>query len=71
MDILGIKKGYLVIQMLLIVIWPLLSLLALLVLRGSHLAGTNLAMWALIIVAIPVLGALAFFIIRPEDNSLP
>lgn len=69
MDSLGINTGYFMLQMLLIVIWPLLSLFALFMLRRSHVAGTPLVLWAAMIVAIPVLGAAAFLIIRPRHNS--
>ncbi len=48
--------------------WLLLSLLALFGLRRRGLAGTTLAIWVLIIVAVPILGALAFWIVRPKDG---
>jgi hypothetical protein len=49
--------------------WPLLSLLALFTLRGRGLTGTTLALWVLIIVAVPFLGAVAFFVVRPSSNE--
>ena len=39
-------------------------------LRGKNLPATPKAIWALIILGIPILGAVAFFIVKPEDNSL-
>jgi hypothetical protein len=48
--------------------WPLLSLLALFTLRGRGLTGSTLALWVLIIVAMPFLGALAVWIVRPGDQ---
>ncbi len=71
MIITGINWGYLIIQMLIFGIYPLLSLVALLALRRSHVTGIPQVLWALLIVAIPVLGALAFFIVRPTENHQP
>ena len=51
--------------------WPCVAVLALLALRGRGLAGTALALWVLIIVAVPVLGPPAYFILRPGDRQLP
>jgi len=69
MDILGINWSYLILQIFFVVVWPLLSLVALYTLRRRHLNGTNQALWALLIVAIPVLGALAFFVIKPGTSD--
>lgn len=66
---LGINWGYLIVQLLVFGIYPLLSLLALFALRRSHLTGITQALWALLIVAIPVLGALAFFIVKPTEKT--
>lgn len=43
--------------------WPLLNLLALFGLRGRGLDSTTDVLWALLIVAVPFLGALAFWIV--------
>lgn len=51
--------------------WPLLSLLTLFALRGRGLNSTTLAIWVLIIVAVPFLGAVAFWIVRPGDRQPP
>jgi Phospholipase_D-nuclease N-terminal len=51
--------------------WPLLSLVALGSLRGRGLAGAAQAIWVLIIVAVPFLGALAYLIVRPSDRQPP
>lgn len=67
MQVLGINWGLLIIQFLIFGSWPLLSLIALFSLRSSHLTGTNQALWAFLIVAVPVLGALAFFVVRPNE----
>ena len=71
-DTLGINWGLLIIQFLIFGGWPLFSLIALFALRRSNLTGTNQVLWALLIIAIPVLGTLAFFIVRPSEiNSHP
>lgn len=71
MEMLGINWSYLIIQMLIFGSWPFLSLIALLALRRSRITGTTQVLWAILIVAVPVLGALAFFIVKPiEDNQL-
>ena len=46
--------------------WPLLALLSLLSLRRRQLINPAQAIWALIIVAVPLLGALAYWIVRPQ-----
>ena len=65
----GINWGYLIVQTLLFCIYPVLSLIALFALRRSRVTGVVQVLWALLIVAIPVLGALAFFIVKPTDNT--
>jgi hypothetical protein len=51
-----------------LLLWLLLSLLALFALQGRGLTGTTLAIWVLIMVAVPFLGALAVWIVRPGDQ---
>ncbi|MCC6192590.1 MAG: hypothetical protein IT318_26490 [Anaerolineales bacterium] len=71
MEPLGINFGLLV-RLLFglapLLLWLLLTLLALFALRGRGLAGTTLAIWVLVIVAAPFLGALAVWIVRPRDQ---
>ncbi|HLO33944.1 MAG TPA: PLDc N-terminal domain-containing protein [Anaerolineales bacterium] len=69
METLGINWGYLIFQLLVFGIYPVLSLIALFALRRSRITGLNQVLWALLIAAIPVLGALAFFIINPTENT--
>ena len=69
MDVLGINWGFLVIQMLVFGLYPLLSLFALFALRRNHITGIAQVLWALLIVAIPVFGASAFFIVKPVENT--
>jgi hypothetical protein len=56
-------------ELLIISLWPILSLIALFVLRGRPLTGIAQAIWAFLIIAIPVFGPLAFFIVMPSDHK--
>jgi len=69
METLGINWGVLVINLLILGSWPFFSIIALLGLRQRGLTGTTQVLWALLVVAVPVLGALAFFIVRPSEND--
>jgi len=71
MEMLGINWGFLIIQMLVFGMYPLLCLVALFALRRRRITGMAQVLWALLIVAIPVLGALAFFIVKPSENTQP
>jgi hypothetical protein len=59
----------LVVNLVILLGWPGLALLALFALRGHGLAGTALALWVLIVVAVPFLGRLAFFVLRPRGPA--
>ncbi len=67
MDSLGINLGFLEIQLLVCGVWPLLSLAALVGLRRSHHTGITKVLWTALILAVPILGALAYFIVRSEE----
>lgn len=67
MQALGLNTGYLLIQCVLPLLWLLLSLFALLRLRERALPETARALWAVFIVVVPFLGALAFLIVRPGN----
>jgi hypothetical protein len=67
MEVLGINWSYLFVMftnILLIGGWLILSALALFQLRHRELSETARAVWALILL-IPIVGALAFWIIKP------
>jgi hypothetical protein len=72
MDQFGINAGFLLVRLLFTLAipigWLLLSLLALFGLRGRNLDQTTQALWALLIVSVPILGALAFWIVRPGEG---
>ena len=56
-------------ELLLLVIYPLFSILALFALRQSRLTGALQFLWTLLIIVIPVLGPLAFFIVNPSETT--
>jgi len=68
LQLLGINWGFLIIQLLIFGSWSILSIIALFALRRAQVTGINQAIWALLIIVIPILGALAFFIVRPSEN---
>ncbi|NOH02699.1 MAG: hypothetical protein HND47_12435 [Chloroflexi bacterium] len=69
MDSLGINLGFLEIQLLVCGVWPLLSLAALIGLRRSNQTGITKVLWTALILAVPILGVLAFFIVRPNGDN--
>ena len=63
------RRIRMIIELLILGIYPLLSLVALFALRQSHLTGIPRVLWAFLIVVVPLLGALAFFILNPSENT--
>ena len=49
--------------------WPILSIIAIFSLKNRLLTPTVKAIWTAIVLAIPVLGALAYFIIAPGRDE--
>ena len=58
-----------IINALLIIAWVSLAIITLVKLNSRKLSATPKAIWALIILGIPILGAIAFFIVKPEDHQ--
>jgi hypothetical protein len=50
--------------------WPALSLISMFALRTRPLSPTTKAVWVLIVVAVPILGAVSFFIIQPREDAV-
>jgi hypothetical protein len=69
MDALGINFGFLIVQLLAVLLWLGLPVTTLLHLRNQKLNGVPLVLWVLLICAIPVLGALAYWIVRPSAEK--
>lgn len=73
MDPMGINQLLLIAQLvnlflfLLFILWPILTIVALFGLRQRKLEAIPRALWAMTIVFMPVLGAAAFWIVRPEE----
>lgn len=69
MEPLGINTGLLLIQLLVIVVLMGLPAISLIDLAKKKLSGTPLALWVLIICALPFLGPLAYWIIKPTAET--
>jgi len=68
MDVLGINWGYLFVMLfnlLLLGGWLILAIFALFRLRHLELTETARAIWAALILLVPIGGALAFWIVQP------
>jgi hypothetical protein len=69
----GFNWGYFLVQLInltLPIAWFILAVVALFMLRRRELPDTALAVWAAIIVIIPILGALAFWIVSPGRRRI-
>ena len=66
MDSLGINTGLLIAQLLPIIMFIVIPVISLLDLRKKNLNGLTLGIWVLVICAIPIIGALAYWIVRPS-----
>ncbi len=66
MDSLGINTGLLFVQILPIILFIGMPVISLLDLRKKNLSGTTLGVWVLVICAIPIIGSLAYWIIKPS-----
>jgi hypothetical protein len=69
MDSLGINAGLLLTQFVLVLLMIGLPLISLIDLSKEKLNGTPLAVWLLVICAVPFLGSLAYWIVRPTAES--
>jgi hypothetical protein len=49
--------------------WIALSVYTLLALKSVHLNETARALWALLIVLVPILGAVAYWLVRPNEGG--
>jgi hypothetical protein len=74
MDWAALQPGYFLAQalsILVLVAWPVLIIATLLTLKRRKLASNLKALWVLMIIAIPIFGAIAFLIVRPTEDSIP
>ncbi|MBE0687224.1 MAG: hypothetical protein IH585_14635 [Anaerolineaceae bacterium] len=68
----GFGFGYVLVQVLfflLIVVWVVASLVALVGLKKAKLSAIAKALWVMILLGIPVLGVVAYFIIKPSEEE--
>ena len=68
-DTLGINGWLLLIQLIPVILFIGLPIIALVDLAKKKLSGTPLALWVLIICVVPLLGALAYWIIKPTAEN--
>lgn len=72
MDSFGLNWGYLLAStcsfIIIPALWIVLSLLALSALRKRQLEDTPKAIWSLTIALVPILGAVAFWMVRPGQS---
>jgi len=69
MEPMGINVGFLFIQAIPVLLLIGLPVISLIDLARKKLTGTPLAIWALIICAVPLLGALAYWIVKPNPET--
>ena len=69
MESLGINVGLLLIQFVVLVVMLGLPLISLIDLAKKKLGATPLAVWVLVICVVPVLGSVAYWIIKPAAES--
>jgi hypothetical protein len=68
MDALGINGTFLLIQLIPIILLIGLPVIALIDLAKKKMNGTPLALWVLVICAVPLLGAIAYWIVKPTSE---
>ncbi|MAT96099.1 MAG: hypothetical protein CL608_03065 [Anaerolineaceae bacterium] len=66
---IGITELLFILGPLTFISWPLLSLATLVALRRRQMMAMPQALWALIILVIPVLGSAAFWLVRPGEDG--
>jgi len=70
MDALGINVGLLLIQFVFVAAMIGLPVVSLIDLARKKLPGTPLALWVLVICVVPVLGPLAYWIVKPTPVNI-
>lgn len=69
MDSIVIPVIFQMLNFSLIIGWLVMTILALLRLRKKDLPITPKTMWVILILCIPLFGAVAFFVINPENGN--
>jgi len=68
MDNFGISFLFSIFNILLLVSWVVLSLISLFKIKNQNLSSTAKAIWVLIVICLPIIGAVALFIINPSES---
>ena len=69
MDALGINGWFLFVQVVITLLFVGLPIISLIDLAKKKMNGTPLALWVLIICAIPAFGTIAYWIVKPTPES--
>lgn len=69
METLGINANILMVQLIPLMILIGLPIISLFDLRKKNLSGVTLAVWVLIVCAIPLIGSLAYWIVKPSAEK--
>lgn len=69
MEPLGINAGLLLVQLIPVMLLIGLPIISLIDLAKRKLTGTPLAIWVLVICAVPLIGSMAYWIIKPVAES--
>lgn len=69
MEAMGINWGFLFIELMIITLLIGLPVISLIDLAKKKLSGMPLAIWALVICVVPLLGSLAYWIIKPTAEK--
>ena len=68
MEALGINATMFMTQILVVMLFLALPILSLIDLARKKLTGTPLAIWAVLIVVVPLMGSIDYWIIRPTPE---
>lgn len=69
MEPLGINVGLLLIQIIFTIVFIGLPVITLISLARKHLTGMPLAVWVLVICVVPLVGPLAYWIVKPNAEG--
>lgn len=69
MEPLGINGGLLLVQLIFTMLFVGLPVISLVSLSRKKLTGTPLALWVLVICVVPVIGSLAYWIVKPAAEG--
>jgi hypothetical protein len=69
MEPLGINIGLLLIQLIFMMLFVGLPVISLVSLAKKKLTGTPLAVWVLVICVVPLIGSLAYWIVKPAAEG--